>query len=112
MSQEATYYKSVAPLIQWEGWLRRLIQKVDLEGWPKRLDKLSDRWLIRDQLQDNLWYKIVSIRLDPSCDQLCDLMTLLFILKKDIDFNYKIIINIMYQNQKFILYIIDIATIF
>ncbi len=27
--EEAMYHKLVAPPIQWEGWLRRLIQKVD-----------------------------------------------------------------------------------
>lgn len=35
-----------------------------------------------------------------------------FILKKDINLNYKIIVNIIYLDKKPIFHVIDIATIF
>lgn len=35
-----------------------------------------------------------------------------FILKKDIDFNYKIIVDIIYLNRKSIFYVIDVTTTF
>ncbi len=40
--EEATYHKLVALPIQWEGWLHRLIQKVDSKGWFKRLIRKSE----------------------------------------------------------------------
>ncbi len=40
--EEAIYHKLVAPPIQWEGWLRRLIQKVDSKSWFKRLIRKSE----------------------------------------------------------------------
>ena len=35
-----------------------------------------------------------------------------FTLKDDYDFNYEIIVNVIYINGKLVLYVIDIATIF
>ncbi len=49
-------------------WHYRLIQKVDLESCLKKFSKSGDGWLIRDQFWDELWYEIVPIRLDLSCD--------------------------------------------
>ena len=70
----------MAPLIQWEGWLHKLIKKiysnVDLEGWAKKLGRSGDGWLMKGPLRDKLWYKIVLIRLDQSCNKSYDLRTL------------------------------------
>ena len=54
LSKKVMYYKSMAPPIQWEGWLHRLIQKVDLEDWPRKLDKSSDGCLMRGHLLGNI----------------------------------------------------------
>lgn len=35
-----------------------------------------------------------------------------FTLKKEVDFNYKIIIDILYLNEKFVFYAIDAITAF
>ncbi len=67
--EEVTYHKSVALPIQWEGWLHRLIQKVDLKGWFESLGKSGDWWLSQPRnMRDELWYEIVPINLDQSRD--------------------------------------------
>ena len=55
--------------------MHRLIQKVALKSWSRKLNKSDDRWLMRDQPWDKLWYEIVPIKLDPSCDKSYDIMT-------------------------------------
>ena len=46
--------------------------KADLESWLRRLGKSVDGWLMRSQFQDELWYEIIPIRLDPSRDRSYD----------------------------------------
>ena len=40
--EEITYHKLVAPPIQWEDWLRKLIQKIDSKSWFERLIQKVD----------------------------------------------------------------------
>ncbi len=44
LSEETMYHKLVAPPIQEGGWLRQLIQKVDLKSWFERLIQKSEGW--------------------------------------------------------------------
>ena len=46
--------------------MKKLIAQVNSKDWFKKLDKLNNWWL--SQPWDELWYKIVLIRLDPSYD--------------------------------------------
>ncbi len=42
---------------------------------------------MRDQPRDELWYEIVPIKLDPSCDWSCNFMTLQLPLFLDVSSN-------------------------
>ena len=52
--EEAIYHKPIALSIQWKSWLHKLIQKIDLESWPKRLGKLDDGRLMRGHLSKDI----------------------------------------------------------
>ena len=44
----------MALLIQWKNWLCELIQKIDLEDWPRKFGRSDDQWLMRSPLWDKL----------------------------------------------------------
>ena len=50
---------------------------------------------MRDQLQNKLWYEIISIRLDLSCDQLCDLIILQLFFLLDASSDKRVVFEIM-----------------
>ena len=94
------YHKLVVLPIQWEGWLYKLVQKVDLKGWPRRLGRSGDRWLIRGPLCKKLSYEIVPIRLDPLRDQLYDLIILQLPFFLDARSDKRVVFEIMALVEK------------
>ena len=84
--EETRYHKLVTPPDQLlVNWLRRLIvlvgQKVDSKVWLRKLGRLgrsNNKWLMKGQSRDKLWYEIISIGLDLVYEQSYDLIILYF----------------------------------